>query len=262
MSRYDPNSPVASLNHDGFLKGMPPELHFVMKASMRYHVMSDGLFDISVKPILDVCAQLTQGLEGISAHADKIHDLLSLVDARLISMNGKGIAFKREGMGITLDGIAKGFIVDEAAVILKKRGIQHALINAGGDIRALGDKGHNRLWKIAIEDPLKRNHYPDIIQIKDGAVATSGNYEAFFDREKILHHIVNPKNGLSPLINASVSVQAPTAMQADALSTTLFLLNPGQGVRLMHTLPHCECLVLTRNNMKIKSKGWKGSSMS
>jgi thiamine biosynthesis lipoprotein len=262
MSRYDPNSPVASLNRDGFLEGMPPELHFVVRASMRYHTMSDGLFDITVKPILDMYAQFAQGLAGVSAHAHKIHDMLNLVDARLISMNRKAIAFTREGMGITLDGIAKGIIVDEAAEILKRRGVQHALINAGGDIRTVGDKGNNRPWNIAIEDPLKRNNYPDIIQIKDGAVATSGNYEAFFDREKILHHIVSPKNGLSPLINASVSVQAPTAMEADALSTTLFLLNPGRGMRLMHALPHCECLVVTRNNMKIKSRGWKGRTTS
>lgn len=258
MSRFDHDTPVAHLNHDGFLKEVPPELYFMMKESMRYHHISNGFFDITVKPILDIYTQCCQNSKEVSAPMEKIHDLLDLVDANLISLNGKTIVFKKDGMGITLDGIAKGFIVDKAVEKLKKRGIQHALINAGGDIRTIGDKGNNRPWTIAIEDPLKKNNYPDIIAITNSAIATSGNYEVFFDREKILHHIVNPKTGLSPLINMSVSVQAPTAIAADALSTTLFILDPVQGGRLIHALPQCESLIVTRNNTKIKSPGWQG----
>ena len=109
-----------------------------------------------------------------------------------------------------------------------------------------------------LRDPLKKHNYPDVIAITNSSIATSGNYEVFFDREKILHHIVNPKTGLSPLMNASVSVQASTAMEADALSTTLFTLDPITGMRLIQSLPHCEGLIVTRNNTKIKSTGWQG----
>lgn len=258
MSRFDPNTPVCQLNHDGFLKDVPPELYFVMKESRWYHHFSNGFFDITVKPILDLYAQCCKGSKEVTASMEEIHGLLHLVDANLISLNTKTIAFKRDGMGITLDGIAKGFIVDRAVEKLMKTGIKHALINAGGDIRTIGDKGSNRPWTIAIEDPLKKNNYPDIIAIRNSSIATSGNYEVFFDREKIFYHIINPKTGLSPLINASVSVQAPTAIAADALSTTLFILDPVQGTRLIHRLPQCESLIVTRNNVKIKSTGWHG----
>jgi len=258
MSRYDHDTPVSQLNRDGHLNGVPPELYFVLSESMRYHEISNSRFDITVKPLLDMYARLFQSSGGISGHEEKMHDLLNLVDARLIVMNESSIAFRKHGMGITLDGIAKGYIVDKAIGVLQRRGIKHALINAGGDIRALGDKGDNKPWKIAIEDPLKKNDYPDIIAIKNSSVATSGNYEVFFDREKVLHHIVNPETGLSPLMNASLSVQAPTAMEADALSTTLFTLNPIEAMTLIQSLPLCEALVVTRNNRKIKSTGWQG----
>ena len=258
MSRYDAGSPVSHLNCNGFFKGAPPELSFVVKKSMYYHYISNGLFDITVKPVLDIFTQSFNGPKKVLQTEEMVAELLELVDARLISLNGKTILFQKDGMGITLDGIAKGFIVDKAVEKLMKRGIKHALINAGGDIRTIGDKGNNRPWTIAIEDPLKKKNYPDVVAITNRSIATSGDYEVFFNREKIFHHIVNPKTGLSPLINASVSVQAPTAMEADALSTTLFILDPARGTRLINSLPDCQSLMVTRNQKKIRSNGWQG----
>ncbi len=257
MSRYDPITPLSQLNRDGFLKESPPELTFVIKKSMYYHQINNGLFDITVKPVLDLFAKSFKAQKNLLPSDSKISELLELVNARLISLNGKTILFKKDGMGITLDGIAKGFIVDKAVEKLMKQGIKHALINAGGDIRTIGDKGNNRPWKIAIEDPKKKKNYPDMVAITNRSVATSGNYEVFFNKEKIFHHIVNPKTGLSPLINASVSVQAPTAMEADALSTALFILDPAQGTRLINSLPNCQSLMITKNQKKIKSNGWQ-----
>jgi thiamine biosynthesis lipoprotein len=260
MSRYDSSSPVALLNRDGFCHGVPPELSFVMKKSLQYHQLSKGFFDITVKPVVDLLGQSFQDGKSVVQNKKKIAELLKLVNARLISLRRNDISFQKDGMGITLDGIAKGFIVDKASEKLMQQGMKHALINAGGDIRAIGDKGNNRPWKIAIEDPLKKNNYPDIVAITNSSIATSGNYEIFFDREKISHHILNPKTGLSPLINASVSIQAPTAMEADALSTALFALDPGQGTKLIHSIPHCQSLIITRNQQKLKSNGWKGKT--
>jgi thiamine biosynthesis lipoprotein len=258
MSRFDASTPVAQLNRDGFLKEVPPELFFVIKRSMYYHQISNGLFDITVKPLLDLFAQSFKDRKGVLPRAEEITELLELVDTELISLSGKTIVFKKDGMGITLDGIAKGLIVDKAVEKLMVKGINHALLNAGGDIRAIGDKGNNKPWKIAIQDPLKRKDYPDVVAITNRSIATSGNYEVFFDQEKIFHHIVNPKTGLSPLISVSVSVQAPTAMEADALSTALFILGPALGTRLIDSIPSCESLTVTRNKKKIKSNGWHG----
>ena len=262
MSRFDSDSPVALLNRDGFCNNVPPELSFVIKKSLQYHQISNGLFDITVKPVLDLLVQSFKDRKMLLQNNENISELLELVNAELISLHGNSMSFKKDGMGITLDGIAKGFIVDKAIEKLMKQGIKHALINAGGDIRTIGDKGNNRPWKIAIEDPLKKKKYPDIVAITNRSIATSGNYEVFFDKEKIFHHIVNPKTGLSPLINASVSVQAPTAIEADALSTTLFTLDPVQGTRLINSIPSCQSLVITKNQKKFKSSSWQGMTAS
>jgi len=162
MSRHDPATPVAQLNHYGFLKEAPPELSFVIKKSMHYHQISNHLFDITVKPLLDLFLRSYKDPENVLLSQERIAELLELVDAELISLSGKTIGFKKHGMGITLDGIAKGFIVDKAVEKLVAKGIRHGLVNAGGDIRTIGDKGNNRPWKIAIQDPLKKKDYPDI----------------------------------------------------------------------------------------------------
>jgi len=91
----------------------------------------------------------------------------------------------------------------------------------------------------------------------NGAIATSGNYEVYFDREKMFHHIVNPKTGMSPDMSASVSVLADTAMNADALSTSVFVMKPAAGIRFIDSIPSCECLVISRTGKMLKSPGWK-----
>ena len=79
----------------------------------------------------------------------------------------------------------------------------------------------------------------------DGAIATSGNYEIYFDREKLYHHIVSPKTGRSPLQSISVTVLASNVMDADALSTSVFVLEPAAGKRFIEKMPKTECLILT-----------------
>ena len=163
--------------------------------------------------------------------------------------------------GITLDGIAKGYIVDRASEIISGYDIGNHLINAGGDIRTLGARADKRPWAVAIQDPLKRKDYPDIIHMNNGAIATSGNYEVYYDNEKMFHHIVDPRTGLSPQLSTSVSVTASSTMEADALSTSIFVMNPVNGTRLINSLPHSECLVIEKDGTQLKSRGWKSAAI-
>jgi thiamine biosynthesis lipoprotein len=182
--------------------------------------------------------------------------VLQLVDAGALSFDGKSIRFQKEGMGITLDGIAKGFIIDRGAEVIKNSGIHHALINAGGDIRAAGGKQDGTPWKVGIQNPDKEGPFLDVVKMANGAVATSGNYEIYFDKEKLYHHIVNPKTGISPRQSSSVTVMASNVMDADALSTTVFVLEPEAGKRFIERMPATECLVLDRHSRRVASKGW------
>jgi thiamine biosynthesis lipoprotein len=257
MSRFDNKTAVAQLNAEGRLKDIPPEIGEVVAASLRYHKASGGAFDISIKPVVDLFKErFTEGKHMPPSRAE-LKAALALVDADHIRYTNGVIRFQKPGMGITLDGIAKGYIVDKVSAVLARRQIKNHLVNAGGDIRTMGHAKDKKPWTIAIQDPQKKKHYPDIIQMTDGAIATSGNYEIYFDREKMFHHIVNPRTGMSPHGAASVSVRTDRAMDADALSTTVFVMGPNQGTRFINSLPRCESLILDNGAHKMPSAGWK-----
>ena len=261
MNRYEERTAVGLLNREGYLKDTPPELVDVVSRALYYHGLSRGTFDITVKPIVDLF-QKKMGEDEKSIPSDKeVMRALEFVDSKQIELTGRTITFKKPGMGITLDGIAKGFIVDKASELLAAHGVENHLINAGGDIRTMGARADEQPWTVAIQDPLKRKNYPDIVRMNTGAIATSGNYEIYFDREKMFHHIVDPGTGLSPELSTSVSVIAPTTMDADALATGVFVMNPVKGTDFINALAECESLIITKDGTQLKSKGWKSAAI-
>ena len=260
MNRFDDSTAVARLNRSGFLNDTPPEVSEVIARALAHYRLSHGAFDISVKPVVDLFREKFTAGKKMLPKESELKQVLKLVGSDKIELRGWRLRLKKQGMGITLDGIAKGYIVDKASKALAGQKINNHLINAGGDIRAMGSRSENKPWTVAIQDPLKRKIYPDIIHMTDGAIATSGNYEVYFDQEKMFHHIVDPRTGLSSGLNdASVSVLAKTAMDADAFSTSVFVMDPIHGIRFINSVPGCECLVITKANKKIKSEGWKGT---
>ena len=262
LNRFDNASAISQLNREGSLKEINPEITEVISNALTFSRLTNGAFDISVKPVVDLFAErLTKNKIGYPVKGE-LKRVLERVGFDKIELNGRAIRFKKPDLGITLDGIAKGYIVDQASKILLSHNIENHLINAGGDIRAIGARRDRKPWTVAIQDPKKMRETPDVIHLTDAAIATSGNYEVFFDREKIFHHIVDPGTGLSPLASASVSVIAPTAMEADALSTSVFVMNPERGTRFINSVPKCESLVITRGNKKIRSGGWKSAAIS
>ena len=256
LSRYDRATPVYRLNREGILKDVPPEVSDVMRHSLRLHKITHGFFDVTVKPAVDLLKEKLVEQKGRPTE-EEIREVLSLIDAENISLQENTIRFKKEGMGVTFDGIAKGYIVDRAARALSGRGIENYLINAGGDIRTKGSKQGQQPWLVAIQDPEKRQKYPDMVQMRDGAIATSGNYEVYFDRERMFHHIINPMTGVSPCSSVSVSITANTTMEADALATSVFVMSPAEGIRLINSLPHCSSLVVARDGSLLKSSRWR-----
>lgn len=261
LNRFDDASAIGRLNREGSLKDINPEITEVISNALKFSRLTYGAFDISVKPVVDLFAKrFSKDKNGYPGDRE-LRRVLDKVGFDKIEMNGRAIRFKKPDMGITLDGIAKGYIVDKASRILLNRNIGNHLINAGGDIRAMGTLRDRRPWTVAIQDPEKKRETPDMIRLTDAAIATSGNYEVFFDREKMFHHIVDPGTGLSPLASTSVSVIAPTAMEADALATSVFVMNPDRGTRFINSVPKCESLVISRSNKKIRSAGWESAAI-
>jgi thiamine biosynthesis lipoprotein len=260
LSRYDASTPVFALNKEGVLKDVPPEVSEVLRHSLRFNHLTGGNFDVTVKPLIDLFREKVGKKKTFPTDAE-IKDLQSLVGSQNIVFNERSISFKKPGMGVTFDGIAKGYIIDRAADVLCSHGIQNFLLNAGGDIRTRGSKADNHPWVIAIQDPRKKQAYPDIVQMRDGCIATSGNYEAYYDEEKIFYHIVDPKTGLSPRLTTSVSVTARTNMEAEALGVSVFVMGSREGTEFINSLPYCQSLVVARDGTILKSKGWKSAAI-
>lgn len=255
LSRYDSNSPVSALNDDGKLSGAPKEVVEMVARSLFYNRQTNGAFDITVQPLVDLYKDsFKSGSKPVEAMVETV---LQRVGAEHLQLVGETISFAKEGMGITLDGIAKGYIVDRASELLSAKGIANHLVNGGGDIRTSGAAAKGKPWTVAVQDPAKQKQYPDVIRMTSGAIATSGNYEIFYDREKVFHHIVDGRTGLSPDIAASVTVRADTVMDADAMATSVFVMQPVDGINFINGQPGCECLVVGNNGRVAKSNGWQ-----
>lgn len=258
FSRYEGDSAVSQLNDAGRLDGPSPEFLHVVSRSLHFHRLSRGGFDISVAPLVD----LLQGHSGSVPVRSEIDAALELVGASEIDVTRRRVGFRRSGMRITLDGIAKGYIIDAVATVLERHRIRNYLVDGGGDIRVSGTKERGQAWSIAVQDPNKGGRYPDAIQLQRGAVATSGSYERYLDRDRLFHHIVDAGSGSSPGHSTSVSVVAPTAMAADALATAVFLMEPRHGVAFIERLRGCECLIVDRNGGQFRSRGWKSAGVA
>ncbi len=256
FNRYDDATPVSVLNREGRITGAPPELAEVMDRALRFHSLSDHAFDVTVAPLVDLFQKKSKAGEKLELSGKEFEEALRLVDSGAVELAPGKISLKKSGMRVTLDGIAKGYIVDRASDVLSRHGALNHLINAGGDIRTRGERSGHRPWTVAVEDPEKRGNYPDVISMRDGAIATSGGYEVYFDREKMFHHVVSPATGRSPIRAAGVSVLAPNVMEADALSTSVFVMPPKQGIAFVNSLPGRECLIVADTGAQIKSRNW------
>jgi len=258
FTRFEAGSPVSHLNGTGSLDG-PPELGSVVRAALECHRTTAGAFDVSVAPLLDLFRSALDRPQPREPAAAEIAEARALVGVDGIEVRGNRVGFRREGMSVTLDGIAKGYIVDAVSEVLRRYGIKRFVINAGGDIRVGGRKEGRRPWRVAVRDPERDESFLDTIDITSGAVATSGSYEIFFDRERRFHHIVDATTGLSPNVCTGVSVVAPTAMAADALATAVFVMGPSSGAALIEQLRGCECLIVTRDGRQVRTRGWRSA---
>lgn len=263
FSRYDRTTPLAVLNDAGQLDGPPLELTSVLTQASTYHRLSGGAFDPTVAPLVDLFAACFSGPAPREPTAAEIRQARELVGAETIVTSRRRVRLARRGSSLTLDGIAKGFIVDRMAATLERAGVTRYLVEAGGDIRTGGRKENRLPWTVAIRDPANGGEewgrLPETIQLAGGAVATSGSYERYYDDERCFHHIVDAARGTSPSACTSATVIAPTATTADALATAVLVLGAREGPALIDRFPDCACLVVGNDGSVTTSRSWKES---
>lgn len=234
---------------------------YVLEKGKYYSQLSGGEFDITIGPIVKLWNIGTDYAAVPDPNA--LTEKLKLVDYNKLALNSEKQTAKLEASGMIVDlgAIAKGYAADEVASILRKRGVEHAIINLGGNILTVGNNINGNLWKIGIQDPYHpRNDYVGIVEVKDKTVVTSGIYERYFEQDgKRYHHILEPKTGY-PADNglAGVSIITDHSIDGDGLSTSTFILGLDKGMELIESLSGVEAIFITTDKKIYMSKGLKG----
>jgi thiamine biosynthesis lipoprotein len=222
FSLYDPNSELSQLNRTGRLDHPAPEWQALLDAADHAHALSNGLFDPTVQPLWQAYSkhftESPESAEGPSAAT--IQHALNRTGWQHVQYDTNTIQFDRPNMQLTLNGIAQGFITDHISNILKSAGYQHVLIELG-ETRAIGQHPEQRPWSIGIKDAQQPAKLYEVAELDNQALATSGSYGSPFSKDGNYHHLIHPQGGRPSTRWKSLSVIAPTATQADALSTGL-----------------------------------------
>jgi thiamine biosynthesis lipoprotein len=264
MSVYRSESEVSRLNRlkQGRMMAVSDELLEVIRRSIRISRLSLGAFDLSSAPLVELWGFGRKGKREDLPSPEEIKESLSTVGYRkiIIDKRKKEIGFAQQGMKIDLGGIAKGYAVDKAIEILKKEKIDNALIDAGGDLYCLGLNAKKIPWVIGIKDPRHSWRVIRTLKLRDRACATSGDYENFFLKNgRRFSHLIDPRTGW-PVQNGiiSVTVLAPSCLEADALATAVFVLGERKGLKLIDGLAKTEAIVITQKDSCLTTYFSKG----
>jgi thiamine biosynthesis lipoprotein len=242
MSPYRNDSEIAAINRDAAIEAVAisPELYALIERSLEFSRLSDGAFDISFASV----GYRYDYRRGTRPDDDSIRHMIDNIDYRQIRLENGRIRFGKPGMRIDLGGIAKGHAVDRSIELLRKCGIDHALVSAGGDSRLLGDR-NGRPWMIGIRHPRREDAVALRLPLENSAISTSGDYERFFiSNGERVHHIINPRTGKSAGKSWSSTVIGPDATTTDALSTTLFILGAERGMKLIDQLDGLDAIII------------------
>lgn len=245
MSLYRPDSQLSQLNSHGRLDGPHPWLRRVLEAAQDLSQRSAGAFDVTVQPLWD--AYQKAFLEHRLPSRIEISNALQRIGWRQIDLQPNAIELRQPGAALTLNGIAQGFAADAATQALRQRGIEHALVDSG-EIGTVGSHVRKDGWEIGIKHPRQAHALLGLAALEGRCLATSGDYETRFSEDFIHHHLIDPRTGASPTELSSVSVVAPSAMEADALSTAVFLMGLQSGKDLIESMPNVDALFVDKFN--------------
>ncbi len=250
LSRHRVDSQLSQLNATGSLTHADQSLLDLLDLSFRISRQSDGAFDVTIKPLVDIYQRYHQ-MEKLPPTA-AIEQALTLVDYTDIQIDGSRVSLAQPGMAITLDGIGKGYIVDAGVETLASLGFANVLVEAGGDLSAMGEDEGRSPWKIGVQPP--RSGPANLLakfDLSNQAAATSGDYMQSFTTDLRHHHILDPRTGYSARELASATVIAPTAALADGLATALMVSGVDVGRRLIEKMGDCGAYLVTKEGSEI-----------
>ncbi len=264
ISSWDSLSQTALVNRKAGIQPVKvnPLLIELMQHAVGISKLTDGAFDItfaSLKPVWKFDGSMTQ-----VPSPDKVAASISNIGYEYIQLNPQDstVFLTRKGMKIGFGAIGKGFAADKAKKKLMDMGVVGGIINASGDMNTWGKQPNGSEWTVAITNPLQKDKAFAWLPLRNGAVATSGNYEKVITLNgQKYSHIIDPKTGYPATGLVSVTVFSPKAELCDALATAIFVMGKEVGINRVNQLPDIECIlidehghVFTSDNIKIEMR--------
>ncbi|MFZ5737582.1 MAG: FAD:protein FMN transferase [Pseudomonadota bacterium] len=226
FSLYRPDSAICALNRSGVLIAPDPDMVVLLQTTLRLAEQTGGAFDPTVQPLWELYRRHFEqtGADPAGPGEADVASVLAKVGYHDVLVSADRIALKRPGAAVTLNGIAQGFATDRVVDLLRSGGMTTTLVDIG-EIRAIGARPDGAPWRVGLADPEKAEIELGAIELVDRAVATSSGAGFRFDPVGRFTHLFDPSTGHSPSLYRSVSVVAPTATEADALSTAFSVLD-------------------------------------
>ena len=239
LSTWIPESELSRLNASTSTEMMPVSqlLCDNLLIALDVNALSDGAFDVTVAPIVDLWGFGPEDSESRVPDAGRILALKDTVgmDKLVIDCDALEVSKTVPGLRIDLSAVAKGYAVDRAAAALDELGVENYLVEVGGEMQLRGRKANGEPWRIGVETPERnvRAVY-DALELTDTALASSGDYRNFFEIDgEYYSHTIDPKTGAPVTHNtAAVTVLAEKAGYADAMATALLVMGSGDGLAL------------------------------
>ena len=255
MSPHKADSELSRINRSAASEPvrLSSEMFALIESALSFAARSGGAFDICYASV----GHLYDYRAGIAPSAERTAQAQRVIGWRGLQLDraARTLRFAHPGMRIDLGGFAKGHAVDNAVALLRKRGIVHAHVAAGGDSRVLGDR-RGRPWSIGVRHPRKAEQLVAVLPLIDTALSTSGDYERFFEADGVRHHhIIDPGTGRSPAALHSVTILAADGLTAEALSKAVFVLGIERGMGLVESMPGVDAIAVDAHGRLFHSTG-------
>jgi len=260
------DSPLNALNAaaGGGPVKVPPELFELVDFSLGICRDSSGAFDITFSAVGMLWREAFR--TGIPPSDAAIERALPLVDYSRVELDRSAAAIRlpEKGMRIGLGSIGKGYGVDRAYKVLRDLGVENFCVNGAGDLRLSSGAGAPRPWRVAIKNPFAADERAaGYIEVRRGAVVTSGDYERYFiHQERKYHHIIDARSGWVRSDIAAVTVAASTACLANACTISTMALGPGEGLAFLKRRRDASGIIITSEgevvNCGMKTSQGKG----
>ncbi|MBI4937950.1 MAG: FAD:protein FMN transferase [Nitrosomonadales bacterium] len=226
FSVYRADSAISTLNREGVLENAPEDFITMLTRALTLARISDGVYDPTVQPVWQLYFRhfTSSSPDPAGPAARDLAAALELVDWRAVRMDAgnRRVSFARDGMGLTLNSGAQGYITDRVANVLRSHGFDRMLVDMG-EPRAISAKPDGSAWRVGIADPANPGRAVATLEVVDQCVSTSGGYGTLFDSAGAFTHLIDTRTGRTAPALTGVSVVADSGIVADGLSTAMLM---------------------------------------